>query len=89
MVNQQIVDAIRDALIRDLEVTRAVRTQNGTRAWMHEEDCKKTIIHLRQKKRIKLGDVFKDHLNGVLHEHSIESNDPKHNEIWRQIEEGK
>lgn len=89
MANQYIVDRVRLLLVQSLEESLRVYTQNGTRVWVNEENCRELIQLLRTRSAVKIGGPFwGDYLDAVLQEEGLNSCTHEYEEVWRQVEDG-
>ncbi len=89
MVSQSLVDKVRALLIDSFEDSIRIYTQEGTRGWVNEDECRKVILLLREKSPIKIvAPFYGDHLDGVICDQGFSTGSLEYKQIWKQIEEG-
>lgn len=92
MIDQKIIDDIRQALIDSLQESIEIYTHNGTREWVNENNCRELIEKLKAKSPVHIGGLFwGDHLDAAIYEHGFPasgSTREKYLEIWKRIEKG-
>ncbi len=87
MVEQDLVNQVRECLIQELEEALKIYGQT----WVNKDTCAELIEDLRNKKPTKIqGPFYGDYLDGILHDLGLESRDGTgtYEAIWKELETG-
>jgi hypothetical protein len=93
IVEQEVVDKIRDWMIRSLQGALDAYIKIPNRRWINEDSCHDLLDALKAKSRVVItGTVWADRLDDALFFAAnirFDDNPDKYNSYWQAIEEGR
>ncbi|MCX6703075.1 MAG: hypothetical protein NTV02_00055 [Candidatus Zambryskibacteria bacterium] len=90
MISQEILDKVRLNFIRVIEEAVHTYTENGTKEWVNEENCREVIRRIRDKVPTEVnGPLYGDMFDEAIEHEGFASGTPEFQEIAKLIKEGK